>query len=372
MQCKTIPFINNAILVPIRPKLNTTLLTNIPCDQCLCSALRNSLILAINCYANSTCELFTQYPRTYQYQSSSNSRIYFPQSILPNASNPCCMSNTTLLLQKLQNAANPMINVTITQPRCLLIDNNGSLVTIEQISNGQSYFDRLDPQTLTLLEHIPINAMVANIGHYQDKFYIGINNNNTISVFKKGQTNNSLVYLTNINGGATPMKGVRDIIFLNNGSTMVVASADNNCIYYYAVVNDTYYPLINYTTVNYNTPHGLFPLNDSFYYVAAWSIPSIYSYKYNTQSANWTQSLFATAPAPSAYGAHIFVDDCNRRWFTVYGYGIRIYDANGASLGNWSIGGGYFDALLLDNYVLILSNSANSKLTRIDPQVTCD
>ncbi|UJR16663.1 hypothetical protein I4U23_003563 [Adineta vaga] len=372
IQCKSIPFINNAVLIPIRPILNTTRVSNMTCDQCICSSLQNSSILALNCYANFTCELFIRYPRTYTYQSMNNSRVYFPQNIFPNASNPCCMSNTTLLLQKLQNASNRMINVTVTKPRCLLLDDTGVLVTIEQTSTVPSYLDRFDPQTLTLLEHISINASVGNIAYFQQKYYIGITTNQTISVFTSNG-NNSLKYITNINSlVGFPMNGVRDIIFLDNGSKMVVASADNNRIYYFSLINNTNYQMTTYSSVNYGAPHGLFKVNDTYFYVASWSVPSIYGYKYIETTSDWTQTLFVSAPTTLTYGSHVLIDDCNRRWFTVYDYGLRIYSANGISLGNWSMDKGYFDTLFLDNYVMILSNSANNKIIRIDPQITCD
>lgn len=373
VHCKNIPFINNGVLVPIRPVSIGIILTNYTCDQCICLTLENSSILALNCYFNLTCQYFVSYPRTYKIQSLNNSRLYFLQNIYPNPSNPCCLSNTTLLLQKLQNSANNMINITITKPRCLLIDNNGSLVTVEQTNSIPSYMDRIDPKTLTLQEHIPINALVSNIAYYQSKYYIGINSNNTISVFTHGLINNSLNYINNIYSSTSAMNGVRDIIFLNNGQTMIVASADNNRLYYYSLINGTNYDMSIYTTVDYSTPHGLYRLNDSYFYVASWGGDSIYSYSYNQLTFNWTQTLFVSAgTSNSNYGSHITIDDCNRRWFTIYNYGIRIYDEYGNNLGNWSFGSGYFDTLILDNYVIILSNNANSKIIRIDPQIVCD
>jgi hypothetical protein len=373
IHCKNIPFLNNAVLIPIRPVSIGIILTNFTCDQCICLTLQNSSILALNCYTNLTCQFFLSYPRTYKIQSLNNSRLYFLQNIFPNSSNSCCMSNTTLLLSKLQNATNTMISITVTTPRCLLIDNNGSLVTVEQTSSTPSYMDRLDPKTLTLQEHIPINALVSNIGYYQYKYYIGINSNYTISVFNHGVTNNSLNYITNINSLSSTMNGVRDMIFLNDGQTMIVASADNNRIYFYSLINNTNYTMTTYMSVNYQTPHGLYRVNDSFFYVAAWTGNSIYGYNYNKATSNWTQTLFVSGGnTNSNYGSHIMIDDCNRRWFTSYGYGIKIYDENGINLANWNLGSGYFDTLLLDNYIVLLSNTANSKIMRIDPQIVCD
>ena len=84
-------------------------------------------------------------------QSMNNSRLYFPQNIFPNKSNPCCVSNTTYLLNKLRSAVNSTIIKNITRPRCLLLDSIGLVVTVEEGSSGSSpSFDRLDPVTLEL------------------------------------------------------------------------------------------------------------------------------------------------------------------------------------------------------------------------------
>ncbi|CAF1553457.1 unnamed protein product, partial [Adineta steineri] len=137
--------------------------------------------------------------------------------------------------------------------------------------------------------------------------------------------------------------------------------------------NNTNYTMISTISLNYQTPHGLHRVNDSFFYVVSWDNPSLYAYNYNETTSNWTETLFVNATINSTiYGAHMTIDDCNRRWFTMYNYGIKIYDENGINLGNWYLGAGYFDTLLLDNYTVILSNSANSKVIRIDPQLQCD
>ncbi|UJR17442.1 hypothetical protein I4U23_004337 [Adineta vaga] len=373
IQCKNISFINNAILIPIRSKLNSTILTNLTCDDCLCLTAHNSSILALNCYENLSCEFYLRYPRMYKIQSMNNSRLYFLQNIRPQASIPCCMSNTTLLLRKLQNSSNRMISINVNKPRCIVLDESNSLVAVTHTNGVPSYFDRFNPQTLVRLEHIPINASVTTITYYQGRYYIGIDSNETISVFIKDGSTNSLRFITNIKAPtSSAMSGVRDIIFVDNGQTMVVASADNNRLYFFSMRNQTNYQMTRYITVNYGIPHGLFRMNDSFFYVASWTVPSIYAYKYNETTLNWTQTLFATAPPSTHSGSHVLVDDCDRRWFTISGYGIRIYNANGVNIGNWILGSGYFDTLLLDRYVVLLSNPENNKITRIDPQITCD
>ena len=129
----------------------------------------------------------------------------------------------------------------------------------------------------------------------------------------------------------------------------------------------------SYISLDYSTPHGLYRVTDSRFYVVPWNNPMIYEYNLNQTTSNWTQTIFVNpAVNTSIYGAHVTIDDCDRRWLTLHNYGIKIYDENGNSLGDLTGNGGYFDTLILDNYVLVLSHYGNSIITRIDPQVQCD
>ncbi|CAF1406599.1 unnamed protein product [Adineta steineri] len=371
----SIPFLNNTILTAIRPISLDIILTNYTCLQCICLALQNSSLIAFNYYPNSTCQFFINYPKTYELQSSYNSRLYFVQDIFPNASNPCCISNITFILEKLQKyyEYDIYISVDVPTPRCLLLDDDGSVVTIEQISDTASSFDRFDPETLSFRQQTVLGARPTNIAYFDYKYYIGWDVNNTISVFSNNYDNNSLRFITNIQGTTINMSAVRDMIFLNDGQIMVVASATNQRLFFFSLTNNTNYTMISTISLNYQTPHGLHRVNDSFFYVVSWDNPSLYAYNYNETTSNWTETLFVNATINSTiYGAHMTIDDCNRRWFTMYNYGIKIYDENGINLDNWYLGAGYFDTLLLDNYTVILSNTANSKVIRIDPQLQCD
>ena len=329
--------------------------------------LQNSSILALNYYANLTCQYFVDYPRMYKIQSSTNFRLYFLQNKMPPPSQTCCISNTTRLFERLRNTTNSMITISVTKPRCLLMDNDNLLVTIEQTSLAPSYLDRFNPTNLTRQEHISIDTKVTNLAYFNSRYYIGIDMNQTISVFTHDNTSNALKFINNINtNSALAMADVRDMIFLDNGQTMIVASSANKLLFFFSLINNTNYMMQYTIQLNYTTPHGLYRVNYSFFYVVSWNSNSVYEYHYNQTTSNWTEKLFVNA------GSHIMIDDCNRRWLTVFGYGIRVYDEYGNNFENWNLGSGYFDSLLLENDVVILSNQAQSTITRLDPQITCD
>jgi hypothetical protein len=293
--------------------------------------------------------------------------------MFPNASNPCCVSNLTYILERLQQSFNASIFRNVSNPRCLLLDGDGLLITVEQVTNGSSYFDRFDPTTLTFQQHNLLNATPSNIAYYNSKYYIGFDVNNSISVYSNDLNSSLLRYLTSITASPLNMSGVRDMIFLNDGQTMVVASISNSYLFFYSLINNTNYKMTSYIPVKYQRPHGLHRVNDSFFYATSYTNSSVYAYNYDEATLNWTETLFINVTInKTMHGTHITIDDCNRRWFTIFNYGIAIYDENGINLGNWSLGAEYFDTLILDNYIVILSNSAFSQIIRIDPQLECD
>ncbi|UJR29432.1 hypothetical protein I4U23_010644 [Adineta vaga] len=356
-----IPFINNTILTPIKFPFSSSSyfqLTNITCQQCLCFGINNSSLLALNCYSfNLTCQFYLQYPRAYQIQSINNSRLYFLQNIFPNKSNPCCLSNTTFLLDKLRLALNSSITSVINRPRCLLLDDDNLVATIEEGNVNSYYFTRFDPVSLVVQQRKLLNAKPASLLYRNSKYFISWDDLNIINVYNITNGNSSLQFLNNITASPMNMAAIREMIFLNSGQTMVVASAGNNLLFFYSLIYDSFYNMTSYISVTYGGPHGLYGINDTSFYAIPWNNPVIF--------ANTTIKR-------TIYGSHITIDDCNRRWITLYNYGIKIYDENGISLGNLISNVPYFDTLILDNYVLIISSLGSSIITRIDPQIQCD
>ncbi len=62
---------------------------------------------------------------------------------------------------------NVKISINVTKSPRLLLDNYGSLISVEQRNSVPSYFDRLDPETLSLQQYIPINGRIPNIACYE-------------------------------------------------------------------------------------------------------------------------------------------------------------------------------------------------------------
>ena len=319
--------------------------------------------LLLNCFPNNTCQLFSNFPRAYKIEPMNNASLYFPQAIFPNASQ-CCMPNLTDLLYKLTTATPTYVK--IFSPRCLRIDDHGYLVTISRTNLTIVRFNATDLTVIDTTYGLFTNA--HNLEYNNGNYYIGTNsgilvvNSSTLTV----QNNISSVFLNS----------PRDIMFLNDGNTLVVASANNARFLFFNRSNNfsTDYNFNYQQLVNYSTPHGLFRVNDTFFYATSWGNNTVRSYSALENSTQWNENLFINAAPmlPSGSGSHITVDDCGRWWFSLNNHGLRIFDDQGLFLGNMTLTNtSIFDTMITENYIFYLSDGQSHRMIRIDPGIQC-
>ena len=359
--CIQLPSIGNVALIPRFPT-NFTTVSNASCDQCLCSAFANSPA-AVNCFSNNTCQLFSYVPTSYQLQTDAASILYFTGTSLPSPSQ-CCMPNTTLLIQKLQNAAIQSVN--LSSPRCLVIDDHGFLVTVQEIGSNLS---RFNPHNLSLIDSTTFSGyFMENIAYHQGAYFISTQNNSILII-----NSNNLTLINKI--AASGLDRVRDMMFLKDGQTMVVASANNRMLSFFnrSSISPRNYTHMSNLTTSFSAPHGLTYVNDTFFYATSWDLRSIYSFA-SSDGVTWNETLFvnATSMSSNRWGAHVMIDDCQRRWFSTSDKGLLIYNSQGQLLETFnSTWNGIFDAIFLDNYVMLLSDRIANKTIRLDPQIQC-
>ena len=352
--------IPNTFLAPLS-SANVATLVNLSCDQCLCSALEVDAE-ALNCFPrNRTCQLFDRFPQNYRLQSMSEARLYFPRGVLPNVSE-CDASGLNKLLSKLSNAI--VTSVDVTAPRCLAIDNHGYVVTVE--GNG-NLLSRFNPHTMTLVDSINLaGGTLDNIVYYQEAYFITRNDQSIIIV----DSNN----LSTINViPSLQMSDPRDIIFLRHGQTMVLASAGNSALLFFNCTNNLTrnYVYAFAIPTAYPTPHGLWYVNDSFFYATSWTQNTVFSYSTN-DGITWTPSTFIDARTIGSAGAgsHVLVDDCQRSWFSMYNFGLGIFDSQGNFLAEFIPPlNELFHAIFMDNYVMYLSDLSGNRIVRLDPTI---
>ena len=359
--CMQFPFMQNVALIPRFPT-NFTTVYNASCDQCLCSAFANSPA-AVNCFSNNTCQLFSYVPTSYQLQTDAASILYFTGTSLPSPSQ-CCMPNTTLLIQKLQNATIQSVN--LSSPRCLVIDDHGFLVTVQEIG---SHLSRFNPHNLSLIDSTTFSGhFMENIAYHQGAYFISTQNNSILII---NSTNLNLINKIIVAGS----DGVRDMMFLEDGQTMVVASANNHLLFFFnrSSISPRNYTHLSNLTTSFSEPHGLTYVNDTFFYATSWALKSIYSFA-SSDGVTWNETLFvnATSMSGNRWGAHVMIDDCQRRWFAIFDTGLLIYDSQRQLLGTFTPpGNATFDAIFVDGSVMLLSDLKAGKIIRLDTQVRC-
>ena len=158
----------------------------------------------------------------------------------------------------------------------------------------------------------------------------------------------TLTSITNISIPDDP----RDVIFIRNGSVMIVSVAGSPQLAFYNVTSPTSYQLI-YTLNAPGPPYALYPVNDTFLYVAilATNTP-IYTLIYNETQSNWSWvSIPTTRTSLTTSNFQATFDPCGRMWVAEKGYGIRIFDSTGTrSLHNWTLSTGLNGILMTKNF----------------------
>ena len=357
-----IPFIPNVTFVPVF-HTNSTTLTNRSCDQCLCDSRSSHMIL--NCFPNNTCQFFVDAPRTYKLPPTPNAFLYFPRHIVPNASEDCVPDNDFLLSQL--NASTPTY-ANVSSPMCLLIDDRGYLVTVS--TTNKSIF-RFHPNNLTRIDQ-PASPIFSDspqtIAHQNGAYYIGFR----AFILVVDATNMTQIH----NISSTSLDDTRDMMFLNGGQHMIVASMGSKRLLFFSRSSATShnYDFMGEQLVSHLLPHGLFRVNDTFFYLTSHLNNTVHTYTSAGNITEWTETLVldASSLAPPSHGWHVTVDNGGRYWFSLGENGVVIFGSQGLPRGSlYSLSGSIVDTLIVENYVVYLSNNAWGRIIRLDPNLGC-
>jgi len=276
------------------------------------------------------------------------------------------MPNTSYLLNQL-NTVTPIF-ANVLKPRCIVLDNYGYIVTVSSVNYT---IVRLYSTNLTVVNQ-PVSPKFTSqpiaIAYYDETYYVGFDS------FILAIDSSNFSILSNI---TTPsLQGTRSMIFLDNGQTMVVTATSVHLILFFNRSDNVSktYSYFYQQSANYPYPHGLWYVNDTYFYVTSWQNNVIYSYSAINNSLTWKESLFinASSVASGHNGDHLVVDECDRFWFLLGVNGIRIFDNQGVLLGNFTmINSNMFDAIISDDYVIYLSDTELNRVSRIDLNIQC-
>ena len=221
--------------------------------------------------------------------------------------------------------------------------------------------------TVVLAHTIPGSSLM-NIAYYQQAYYVTRNDHSVLII-----DSNNLSTINSIKHSSIDRP--RDMIFLDNGRTMILASAGNKALIFFNLTNNQTrkYVYSSRISTSYSSPHGLWYVNDSFFYATSWDDKKIYSHSTNN-NVSWTEGFFGDSGSASGSkraGSHVTVDDSQRIWFSSNDVRMVIFARNGTPLSSfYSALTGVFDTLFMDNYVMFLSDDGGNRIVRFDPTIT--
>jgi hypothetical protein len=137
-------------------------------SQCVCSVLRSNFssdVLALNSYANGSCQLFTQLPIAYAMETNNNSTLILLKPLPAPGVAPCC-SNLSWLISAIN--ASQQASGNVTNPSFLVIDDNDYLVTVTY-GGPLVQFNR---STMSVVRNSTPVTLATGISYYNGIYYI--------------------------------------------------------------------------------------------------------------------------------------------------------------------------------------------------------
>ena len=356
-----IPFFQNFTLVALSSAAST-ITYNRTCTECVCQLPSHTSVL--NCFPNGTCQSFSIAPHRYRVVPMAEAKLFFPNGILPNKSQ-CCKPNLTEVIAKLDVSI--WTNVSLGHPRCL-VRNGSDMIFTTDLDNGHLRGYDANQLTPVVEKNMYVQKPFA-LAYQNDAFYISFNDRSLMVLDSR-----SFTVLATID--SSYFQGIRDVLFLHEARTMVVACSSTRELLFFKQMNDS---LHNYTfSFRQNSamshPNALLRINDSFFYAVSWADNTVYSLVQRNETF-WKETLFFNGTnfttAPSA--GHLFRDECDHFWLAFRSLGFLILDHEGKYLGSFQSSKftEVFDGILSENYVLHVSDAGRRQIFRLDPQITC-
>ena len=226
-------YIQDVFLVPVgiyNPNQTTTI--NGTCDECECKIFdgKNSTNnVALNCFSNDTCQVFSTFPLSYKLRSSAATRLYFLQGIYPNASQ-CCMPNITELVDRLKNATPITVSLSFAPSAFGYDETRPHRAVAIGRSSGDLYW--FNPWNMSFIQNQTIHGERA-IELRNNSIFTTIDSSKTVIVLNE-QTLASVTNITN-----PSFNKVRMFLFMNNSQTIMATTQDNMSVTILDVISPT-------------------------------------------------------------------------------------------------------------------------------------
>ena len=336
-------------------------------SQCLCYALQNPPVVALNSYLmNLSCQLFSNLSQfSFQVISSLNVSVVLLQPLQPYT--PCCSNLTWLLAQMKSNARS--LNITSLESIALDIDRN----RLGAVSNSSLQLISADPINSTFLSTGPPNN-ARPISYNRNLFYVGIFPPAVPYAFHIYAASN----LTKVGSMNFTKGSPQRIVWLFNETLVCILTQNKSNS---STVNFHNWPsrsLNRSISVPITNAFGLGKAanDDTFVYITdgssgghVWRLRTLPPHNF---------SRFASTVNKRESPTNLDIDRCNRMWVAFYGLGVRIYDMNSTvMLHEWdmSLSAPYssnvLDLVLTRQYQLYLADLSPGRLTSYGSALQC-
>ena len=163
----------------------------------------------------------------------------------------------------------------------------------------------------------------------------------------------------------------RDVVFIRNGTVMIVCTAMPTGLAFYDVNSPTSYTFTFKMNAS-GVPSTIYRVNDTLLYISiSASNTAIQTLNYSASSDTWTWgSLPATRSTSFTVNFQSAVDACGRIWVSTFGYGIRIFDSTGTTLlHQWPLSIGLSGIVITENFDLYAADYIGSKIRVYRPDM---
>ena len=145
---------------------------------------------------------------------------------------------------------------------------------------------RFYPNNLTTVDQPPspsFSQTPNNIAYDSGAYYVGFYD----SIVVVDSSNMSQIQNISTNSSST----TRDMIFLNGGQQMIVASWGNNRLVFFNRSSPVFhsYDYIGYQAITCPYPYGLFRVNDTFFYVTSQDENTVFKYSNTGNITSWAE-----------------------------------------------------------------------------------
>ena len=231
----SVPYLQDVFLKPNgQENANSTAMLDGTCDECLCKVFSDNVTIdavALNCFPNNTCQLFSTLPVSYKLQASAGAQLHFLKGIFPSPSR-CCMRNITELIDRLRNTTPIQVPLSFEATAFGYDEANPNEAVVIGVGSGNLYW--FNPIDMSFIQNQAVSTSLTVTLHNHSIF--------------TGRDGTPVVYMLDartLNQSAaisySSFNQVRKFIFLNSSQTIAVPTQTSHSVTFIDIQSPTQY-----------------------------------------------------------------------------------------------------------------------------------